>query len=99
MHVGQPACRQTAVIAAPGPSASSRIPRALFYSRFHQPLHLNSAVRTVEYQLRLQRVNGNAAAVDGDGASPHLTGQAIDLGKRGMKHGADRLDACLPRSP
>jgi len=55
-----------------------------FYSRFHQPLHLNSAVRTVEYQLRLQRVNGNAAAVDGDGASPHLTGQAIDLGKRGM---------------
>jgi hypothetical protein len=55
-----------------------------FYSRFHQPLRLNSAVRTVEYQLRLQRVNGNAAAVDGDGASPHLTGQAIDLGKRGM---------------
>ncbi len=55
-----------------------------FYARFHEPLHLNSAVRTVDYQLRLMRVNGNAAAVDGDTASPHLTGQAIDLGKRGM---------------
>ena len=55
-----------------------------FYARFHQPLHLNSAVRTVEYQLRLQQVNGNAAAVDGDAASPHLTGQALDFGKRGM---------------
>ena len=55
-----------------------------YYSRFGQPLRLNSAVRTVEYQLRLQRVNGNAASVEGDTASPHLTGQAIDLGKRGM---------------
>jgi hypothetical protein len=55
-----------------------------FYARFHQPLQVNSAVRTVAYQLRLQRVNGNAAAADGDAASPHLTGQAIDLGKRGM---------------
>jgi len=55
-----------------------------FYARFHEPLRLNSAVRTVDYQLRLQRVNGNAAAVDGDGASPHLTGQAIDFGKHGM---------------
>ena len=55
-----------------------------YYARFHEPLHLNSAVRTVDYQLRLQRVNGNAAAVDGDTASPHLTGQAIDFGKHGM---------------
>ena len=55
-----------------------------FYAEFGQPLQVNSAVRTAAYQLRLQRVNGNAAAVDGDGASPHLTGQAIDLGKRGM---------------
>jgi hypothetical protein len=55
-----------------------------FYFRFRQPLHLSSAVRTVDYQLRLQRVNGNAAAVDGDGASPHLTGQALDFGKGGM---------------
>ena len=55
-----------------------------FYARFHEPLHLSSAVRTVDYQLRLQRINGNAAAVDGDVASPHLTGQAIDFGKHGM---------------
>jgi hypothetical protein len=38
----------------------------------------------VAYQLRLQRSNGNAAAVEGEAASPHLTGQAIDFGKRGM---------------
>ncbi|HEY4354862.1 MAG TPA: DUF5715 family protein [Acidobacteriaceae bacterium] len=55
-----------------------------FYAEFGQPLQVNSAVRTAAYQLRLQRVNGNAAAVNGDGASPHLTGQAIDFGKRGM---------------
>jgi len=55
-----------------------------FYARFHEPLQVNSAVRTVAYQLRLQRVNGNAAAAEGEAASPHLTGQAIDFGKRGM---------------
>jgi hypothetical protein len=55
-----------------------------FYARFHQPLQVNSAVRSVAYQLRLQRTNGNAAAVEGETASPHLTGQAIDFGKRGM---------------
>lgn len=55
-----------------------------YYARFGQPLELNSAVRTISYQLRLQRVNGNAAAIDGETASPHLTGQAIDFGKRGM---------------
>jgi len=55
-----------------------------FYERFHQPLQISSAVRTVQYQRRLERVNGNAAAVDGEGASPHLTGQAIDFGKSGM---------------
>lgn len=55
-----------------------------FSARFGQPLQVNSAVRTVAYQRRLQRVNGNAAAIEGDGASPHLTGQAVDLAKRGM---------------
>jgi hypothetical protein len=55
-----------------------------YYAKFHEPLRLDSAVRTVNFQLRLQRVNGNAAAVDGDTASPHLTGQAIDFGKKGM---------------
>ena len=55
-----------------------------FYARFHEPLQLNSAVRTVSYQRRLERVNGNAAATTGEAASPHLTGQALDFGKRGM---------------
>ena len=55
-----------------------------YYARFHQPLQVNSAVRTVAYQVRLRRVNGNAAGVDGDVASPHLTGEALDFGKRGM---------------
>jgi hypothetical protein len=55
-----------------------------YYERFHQALQVNSAARSVAYQLRLERTNGNAAAVDGEGASPHLTGQAIDIGKRGM---------------
>jgi hypothetical protein len=62
---------------------ASDIARA-YYARFGQPLELNSAVRTISFQLHLQRVNGNAAAIDGETASPHLTGQAIDFGKRGM---------------
>jgi hypothetical protein len=55
-----------------------------YYLRFHQPLQVNSAVRTVAYQLRLRRVNGNAAGIGGEMASPHLTGEAIDFGKRDM---------------
>jgi hypothetical protein len=62
---------------------ASDIARA-YYGRFGQPLELNSAVRTISYQIRLQRVNGNAAAIVGETASPHLTGQAIDFGKKGM---------------
>ena len=55
-----------------------------YYLRFHQPLQVNSAVRTVAYQLRLRRTNGNAAGIGGEMASPHLTGEAIDFGKRDM---------------
>ncbi len=55
-----------------------------YYARFHEPLQLNSAVRTVAYQVRLRRVNGNAAGIEGDVASPHLTGEALDFGKHGM---------------
>ena len=54
------------------------------YQRFHSPLYVTSAVRTVEFQQKLIHHNGNAAPADGDTASPHLTGQAIDLGKKGM---------------
>jgi hypothetical protein len=55
-----------------------------YQQHFGEPLQVNSAVRTVSYQLRLMRVNGNAAAVEGETASPHLTGQAIDFAKRNM---------------
>lgn len=54
------------------------------YARFHTPLQINSAVRTVEFQQHLIHHNGNAAPADGDTASPHLTGQAIDIAKHGL---------------
>ena len=47
-------------------------------------LEVTSAVRTVAYQRQLRHINGNAAAADGDVASPHLTGGTIDLAKAGM---------------
>jgi Family of unknown function (DUF5715) len=54
------------------------------YARFHRAIEVNSAVRTVEFQRSLMQVNGNAAAADGDLASPHLTGAAVDIGKKGL---------------
>lgn len=54
------------------------------YARFHTPLQVNSAVRTVEFQQRLMHTNGNAAPAEGETASPHLTGQAIDIAKHGL---------------
>ncbi len=51
---------------------------------FYRPIQVNSAVRTVQFQQHLERVNGNAAPASGDTASPHLTGQAVDIGKKGM---------------
>ena len=54
------------------------------YAHFHTPLQVNSDVRTVEFQQHLLRINGNAAPAEGDIASPHLTGQAIDIAKHGL---------------
>lgn len=51
---------------------------------FHSSLRVDSAVRTVKYQRRLLRVNANAAPAVGDVASPHETGAAVDIAKRGM---------------
>ncbi len=51
---------------------------------FHRPLEVNSAVRTVAYQQRLMRINGNAAPAEGDVWSPHLMGATIDIAKKGM---------------
>jgi hypothetical protein len=54
------------------------------FSQFHTPLMVSSAVRTVEYQMRLMRINGNAADAEGDIVSPHLTGATIDIAKSGL---------------
>src|ERR1700710_1804000 len=54
------------------------------YAHFHTPLQVNSAVRTFEFQQHLVHINGNAAPAEGDTASPHLTGQAIDIAKHGL---------------
>ena len=53
-------------------------------SQFHHSFEVSSAVRTVEYQKRLMRTNGNAAPAEGDVASPHLTGATIDIAKSGL---------------
>ena len=53
---------------------------------FHKPLEVSSAVRTVEYQRRLMRTNGNAAPAEGDIVSPHLTGATVDIAKSGLSH-------------
>jgi Family of unknown function (DUF5715) len=55
-----------------------------YYEQFGQPLQVNSAVRTVQVQKKLRRRNRNAAMIDGDVASPHLTGAAVDIARRGM---------------
>jgi Family of unknown function (DUF5715) len=54
------------------------------YAHFHTSLQVNSAVRTVEFQQHLIHINGNAAPAEGDTASPHLTGQAVDIAKHGL---------------
>jgi hypothetical protein len=56
----------------------------LHAARFHSSLEVSSAVRTVDYQKQLERINGNAAAAEGDIASPHLTGATIDIAKGNM---------------
>jgi hypothetical protein len=53
-------------------------------AQFHGPLEVSSAVRTVAYQKELAKTNGNAAAAEGDIASPHLTGATIDIAKQGL---------------
>ncbi|MGC9222269.1 MAG: DUF5715 family protein [Terracidiphilus sp.] len=54
------------------------------FAAFRKPLEVSSAVRTILYQKRLMRINGNAAPAEGDIASPHLTGATIDIAKKGL---------------
>lgn len=53
-------------------------------AEFHRPLEVSSAVRTVAYQARLMRINGNAAPAVGDIFSPHLMGATVDIAKKEM---------------
>jgi len=55
-----------------------------YYKRFHTPLQVNSAIRTLEYQIRLQYTNPNAASPYGPTASTHPTGATIDIAKKKM---------------
>ncbi len=55
-----------------------------YYSRFHDQIQVNSAVRTVIVQKKLRRRNRNAAPEYGDTASSHLAGITVDIQRRGM---------------
>ncbi len=55
-----------------------------YYEEFGEPIRVNSLVRTVAQQKKLRRHNRNAAPVDGETASTHLTGITVDISRRGM---------------
>ncbi|HVP49918.1 MAG TPA: DUF5715 family protein, partial [Candidatus Bathyarchaeia archaeon] len=55
-----------------------------YYTEFHQPLQVNSLVRTADQQAWLRRHNRFAAPAFGDTASTHLAGVAVDLSRRGL---------------
>ena len=57
---------------------------AAYYQEFGQPIQVNSAVRTVEYQHKLRHHNRNAAPETGETASSHLGGLTVDINKRGL---------------
>ncbi|HKD60644.1 MAG TPA: DUF5715 family protein [Terracidiphilus sp.] len=54
------------------------------HAQFRGPIIVSSAVRTVEYQKHLMRINRNAADAEGDVVSPHVTGATIDIAKSGL---------------
>ncbi len=52
-----------------------------FKVRFGEEIQINSAVRTIEYQVQISSRNKNAAPIMGEKRSSHLTGSAIDIAK------------------
>ena len=52
-----------------------------FKERFGEEIQINSAVRTIEYQIEISGRNRNAAETTGEKRSSHLTGSAIDIAK------------------
>ncbi len=61
-----------------------------YYNDFRRPIKVNSLVRTVEQQKKLRRHNGNAAPVEGETASTHLTGITVDIARKGMSRQEQR---------
>ena len=57
-----------------------------YFNEFHQPLQVNSLVRTADQQAWLRRHNRYAAPAWGDTASTHLAGVAVDLSRRGLSN-------------
>jgi len=58
-----------------------------FINTFGRRFQVNSAVRTLEYQIELKKGgNNNAAPTEGDRASTHPTGATIDIGKIGLSN-------------
>ncbi|HZD30962.1 MAG TPA: DUF5715 family protein [Candidatus Angelobacter sp.] len=57
-----------------------------YFNVFHQPLQVNSLVRTADQQAWLRRHNRFAAPAWGDTASTHLAGVAVDLSRRGLSN-------------
>jgi Family of unknown function (DUF5715) len=55
-----------------------------YYSEFHSPMQVNSAVRTIEQQQKLRRHNRNAAPETGEISSSHMAGITVDLARRGL---------------
>lgn len=53
-----------------------------FYQEYHQPLLIDSAVRTVRVQRSLLRWNKNAAPAHGELESVHIAGIAVDIARR-----------------
>jgi len=59
---------------------------AAYFTVFHQPLQVNSLVRTADQQAWLRRHNRFAAPAWGDTASTHLAGVSVDLSRRGLSN-------------
>ena len=57
-----------------------------YFNVFHQPLQVNSLVRTADQQAWLRRHNRFAAPAFGDTASTHLAGVSVDLSRRGLSN-------------
>jgi Family of unknown function (DUF5715) len=80
--------RQGSLVALPelaSMRSDTRLPANRRYCRVWTSHFLTDLARVhYEYQRRLLHINGNAAPAEGDVASPHLTGEAVDIAKKGL---------------